>query len=268
MRRSNGNAMAYSPLWMSLALTRDRIVGRSGIGQHEAEEQLACAIGDRAVEVRGVIDKSDREMGGQIFRGDNLAVPDRPTAEDIDWSLSRPKVDWETGFSGSIERRYFGSSDWRRRPIAVVEVYLPDVDRIWPDRNCVSQASGDVGGAPNQGALIASIGGRTASTNASGDREEQVLTHRDVSAGDQSAIKLPRRKPGAVPRGRTYAATDAPLVQKMGELIAAKEARNPWDAALQVCGTAEGFGDVQSKAKRLVRRYSDYSELNATEKTE
>jgi hypothetical protein len=61
-----------------------------------------------------------------------------------------------------------------------------------------------------------------------------------------------RRKP----RGINYAADDAPLVQEMHHLIVAGKARNPWDAALAVADRAVGTKDIQSRAKRLLGRYS------------
>jgi hypothetical protein len=121
--------MAYKPRWETLAHALDRIFA-SGIDASEAKEQLANAIGDGEVRSRAIIDDSDREAGGQIFQEGNLGVPERLTTKDFDWSRSRPNVDWETG-SGFVARRYFGGTDWRRRPIAVLEVYVEDVDRIW-----------------------------------------------------------------------------------------------------------------------------------------
>jgi hypothetical protein len=61
-----------------------------------------------------------------------------------------------------------------------------------------------------------------------------------------------------------HAVTDMPLITEMRELISSKAARNRWDAALLLSSKAGGGGTAESKAKRLVKRYSETfsSELN------
>ena len=142
--------MPYEPRWETLAHALARIV-RSGVDAAVARAQIASAIADRELVVRAVIDASDREAGGQIFREGHLGVPERLTARDFNWLLSQPIVDWETG-PGFVERRYFGGSDWRRRRIGVLEVYVPDIDRIWfgDSKRSGNQGAGDTGGDPGQ----------------------------------------------------------------------------------------------------------------------
>ena len=48
---------------------------------------------------------------------------------------------------------------------------------------------------------------------------------------------------------------DAPLLERMSDLIVSKKAKNPSHAAQQVVSSATGAGTRQSIAKRLVRRY-------------
>jgi hypothetical protein len=62
-----------------------------------------------------------------------------------------------------------------------------------------------------------------------------------------------RRKPA----GLNFQEADAPLVAEMKRLIDAHQAHHRWDAALAVVGRAKGHGNAQSKAKRLLGRYSD-----------
>ena len=88
-------------------------------------------------------------------------------------------------------------------------------------------------------------GGPAAATSASGDWLTKEFT------GDARAERS-RRKPAGV----NYGSSDAPLVDRMRQLLLTKRARNPWDAALAVSGQAEGHGKPESKAKRLVQRYS------------
>jgi hypothetical protein len=107
----------------------ERIV-LGGIDRPTAKKQLAKAIADRAVAVRAVIDRSERNGGGAVFSGEHLEVPKWLTTDDFDWPNSRPVVDWNTG-PGEVARRYFINADWRRRRIKVLEVYLPDADGIW-----------------------------------------------------------------------------------------------------------------------------------------
>jgi hypothetical protein len=51
------------------------------------------------------------------------------------------------------------------------------------------------------------------------------------------------------------AAADAPLLDKMRELIVGGKAFSPHGAALKVADKASGNGTVESKATRLSRRY-------------
>jgi chaperonin GroEL (HSP60 family) len=85
-------------------------------------------------------------------------------------------------------------------------------------------------------------GGRTVS------RRDPVPVATDESARAERS----RRKPAGV----NYELSDAPLVDRMRQLLLTKGARTPWDAALAVSGQAEGHGQPESKAKRLVQRYS------------
>lgn len=57
------------------------------------------------------------------------------------------------------------------------------------------------------------------------------------------------------PKGSgSYAAVDAPLIERMRQLMAEGKAFSPTDAARQIWGEAVGHGDWTSKIKRLVRR--------------
>jgi len=58
------------------------------------------------------------------------------------------------------------------------------------------------------------------------------------------------------PAGVNYAAADCPLIEEMHSLITSGQAKGPYDAALAVVDRAKGSPNSESKAKRLVRRYS------------
>jgi hypothetical protein len=81
----------------------------------------------------------------------------------------------------------------------------------------------------------------------------------DVEAllrGQLPQAQAPARE-SSRPASNSLATLDGPLVEKMHELIQTGQARNPWDAALTLCGEAAGGGEPQSKAKRLSKRYSE-----------
>jgi hypothetical protein len=70
---------------------------------------------------------------------------------------------------------------------------------------------------------------------------------------------VPRRSSRAQrPRGIDYRSADEALVHDMRALITARppQAKDRWDAALQVSEKATGQGSGVSKAKRLMARYS------------
>ena len=69
---------------------------------------------------------------------------------------------------------------------------------------------------------------------------------------DLDAPRPRRRKPAGV----NFANADQPLLEEMRRLIDAGAARGPHDAALEVSDRADGYGTLQSKAKRLATRYS------------
>jgi hypothetical protein len=120
--------MAYTSHWEALAHALRRII-QSGIAKSDAMKQLAYAIADREVAVRVAIDVSARDMGGEVLSGGNLEVPERLSAEDFDWHVSRPTSGWATG--PNLPQSYFATWDWSVRPIAAIEVYTADIDRLW-----------------------------------------------------------------------------------------------------------------------------------------
>jgi hypothetical protein len=75
---------------------------------------------------------------------------------------------------------------------------------------------------------------------------------------DRSAIE-PEYSPALARKrgGRDYRKNDASLVDAMHELITARNATSPHNAALKVADRAAGGGTLESKAKRLVTRYSE-----------
>lgn len=112
---------------------------------------------------------------------------------------------------------------WRHdtRPAAIwTEVVMSagDVLRVWPDR-CQSH------GAEKRAPPIA---------------EARGVQSRSRKAAPNSLV-----------------AKDAPLVEEMRAMIRDGRAKGPWDAALALSGRAAGGGTVQSRAKRLLARYSE-----------
>jgi hypothetical protein len=78
----------------------------------------------------------------------------------------------------------------------------------------------------------------------------------EASPEEEEAVSA---NPPHRPKGRTMAAQDAPIVRQMRELVEKNAASSPTDAARQIIGrdgaNAVGNGVLESKLKRLVRRY-------------
>jgi hypothetical protein len=80
----------------------------------------------------------------------------------------------------------------------------------------------------------------------------------EASGGAHGEQRGTRAEPRRKPRGFDYRASDAPLVERMRGMVGRGEAKDAWDAALQLAGSAAGHGEVESKAKRLHKRYSEH----------
>lgn len=63
------------------------------------------------------------------------------------------------------------------------------------------------------------------------------------------------RRPGIKPHPSSLAAEDQPLLEEMRQLIEAGEVTGPNPAALHVVGRAAGGGTLESKVRRLEKRY-------------
>jgi hypothetical protein len=95
-----------------------------------------------------------------------------------------------------------------------------------------------------------------------GDRIRQGFAL--VNTRDLETIKLPPRpnviavpsKPKGRPRGAgSLAEADQPLLHEMRDLLKAGKAYSIWAAAGEVADCAEGGGTIESKRKRLAKRY-------------
>jgi hypothetical protein len=78
----------------------------------------------------------------------------------------------------------------------------------------------------------------------------------DGSPDEARRATAPHRQHSA-PIGTSYKHKDAQLVTEIASLLQSGAARNRWDAALAVSGKAMGIGNAESKAKRLLLRYSE-----------
>ena len=93
-------------------------------------------------------------------------------------------------------------------------------------------------------------------------RKQEGTLHRriHVSEADLEAGITRHTRPThkGRPRGSgSLAVEDEPLVNEMCELIDEEKARSPHDAARQVAERASGGGTLDSKIRRLERRYSE-----------
>jgi hypothetical protein len=79
----------------------------------------------------------------------------------------------------------------------------------------------------------------------------------DPQQPPEASEALPARR--RAPCGLDYSNSDAPLIKEMQRLITTGEARSNWDAALAVADRAEGGGNTESKAKRLLRGCNRFS---------
>ena len=69
--------------------------------------------------------------------------------------------------------------------------------------------------------------------------------------------KSRKRAPGRPVGSGSFEATDEPLLEEMRAAILERTAHSPSAAAYQVAERADGAGTLESKVKRLARRYSE-----------
>jgi hypothetical protein len=74
-------------------------------------------------------------------------------------------------------------------------------------------------------------------------------------SGRNPAERTERR--GRPPGSGSYARNDEILVDRMHEMVTSGVAENPWRAAVKLAPEAFGGGILESKAKRLLKRYSE-----------
>lgn len=76
--------------------------------------------------------------------------------------------------------------------------------------------------------------------------------------GPQEAMRSGARlRPGRKKGTGSFASLDAPLLEEMKKMIAQGTVLSTWAAALKVAGKAAGAGTLESKAKRLLKRFSE-----------
>jgi len=81
------------------------------------------------------VDAADRDYGGAELRAGNFVVPPRLGPGDFDWTGSRPLQAWDCG--PTRPESYFDDRPWKPRGITLIELYVPDILRIWPkEKDC------------------------------------------------------------------------------------------------------------------------------------
>lgn len=125
--------MAYVPDWQLIADAWHRVV-ETGTAEKEAKQQLCAAIADGKIAVRLTLaaDPGGAVPAQQITTG--LSPPVGFSPKDIEWSNSRPTREWQSPMQAVgepislfINRAYHLIG----RTIELVEVYTPDVQRLF-----------------------------------------------------------------------------------------------------------------------------------------
>lgn len=120
--------MPYVQKWQPLAGALKRIMD-SGVPEGQAKIEICCAVADKEIETRVIVDAADRDYAGAMLQGGNLMVPPRLGPGDFDWTRSRPFKAWSCG--PIRPESYFDDRPWKRRSITLIELYVPDILRIW-----------------------------------------------------------------------------------------------------------------------------------------
>ena len=95
--------------------------------------------------------------------------------------------------------------------------------------------------------------------NAAPDFDSDTLALASVRYAGVRVLVAPSAETGVAEQvsARSFADNDAPLLQRMRQLIEAGKAANTWEAAGLVASDARGRGTLESKQKRLARRFSE-----------
>lgn len=234
--------------WMTLVEAVTYIKDRQRCDDHEALEDLFCAIVDGKVRALSadisyqehtisgydLLSKSDlqREVKVSLDGPGYIYLPSSKTAEVFEYPVM-------TIVAGRIDKVVYPKSYPASPPV------LPKVDELLYVPVLVSRD--DLEKWPF----------------ASNEEPAETTASSSEVTGSSvpDATSASRRRRGRPPESGRWAAADAPLLTRMHELIEAGKAKSATDAARLVAGEAEGSGSPESKITRLRKRYSNQHSL-------
>ena len=89
--------MVYLPQWERLSDVLDRVMSAAKLSKIEAQATIGQAIADGAVKIRVKLrEHTTKRMRDStaVLKGEQLDIPIRINAEDLDWEGSRPVGAW------------------------------------------------------------------------------------------------------------------------------------------------------------------------------
>ncbi len=230
--------------WMTLVEAVKYIKDKQCCNDHEAVEDLLRAIVDGKVRaLSGDISYQENTVSGYhlLSKGDlqgevkvsldgpgYFYLPPSKTAQAFEY----PVV---TIVAGRIDKVVYPKSYPASPPV------VPKVDELLYEPVLVSRE--DLEKWP-----LASTEEPAETTASSGEVAATLLP---------DAASTPKRKRGRPKGTGSWEAADAPLVDEMDDLLKARKAKSPTDAARQLAGKAQGEGSPESKITRLRKRYSN-----------
>ncbi len=228
--------------WMTLVEAVKYVKDRQHCGDQEALEDVLYAIADRKVRaLSGDISYEEGSLAGyqplsrsELQREvkvclDGPGFIDLPPSKTVE-AFEYPKV---TIVEGRIGKVVYPKSHPFSAPV------LPEVDEL--EHGPVLVFRDDLEKWP--------FAPKEESAESTAPSSEAAAT----SVPDAASTARQRR--GRPSGSGSWADADAPLVDKMRELIEAGNAKSPNDAASKVAREARGSGTVESKITRLAKRY-------------
>ncbi len=134
--------MSYQPDWIDLPTAIELITKSNGASPEKAQAELSYAISDGAIQIRARLDRhsSGIQTSSITIMGDKLGIPKALSADNFDWTESRPIKSWLV------------RSDDRHRPgywfLKTLEVCRPDVETKLLDRPKQSSVRSRPDGGP------------------------------------------------------------------------------------------------------------------------
>jgi hypothetical protein len=88
--------MGYESIWWTLSEALERVMAATGETEDEVKAYICRAIADRAINIRGKLDKhlTKNMNSNEVLAGDDFEIPHEIEPKKLDWVNSRPLEPW------------------------------------------------------------------------------------------------------------------------------------------------------------------------------